>query len=48
MCIRDRCERIYDKICKRAASLVRTGESIEDEYGIPLSLIHISIHRGRK
>ena len=42
------CERIYDKICKRAASLVRTGESIEDEYGIPLSLIHISIHRGRK
>ncbi len=29
-------EKIYDKISRRAAGLVRTGEDIEKEYGIPI------------
>ena len=30
------CDKIYDKICRRAANLVRTGENIESEFGIPI------------
>ncbi len=30
------CERIYDKITKRAEGLVKTGEDIEKKYGIPI------------
>ncbi len=30
------CRRIYDKICRRAADLVRVGDAISREYGIPI------------
>lgn len=30
------CQKIYDKICRRAEKLVRTGEDIESEFGIPI------------
>jgi uncharacterized protein (UPF0210 family) len=30
------CEKIYDKITKKAEYLVKTGENIEKEYGIPI------------
>ena len=30
------CRRIYDTICRRAENLVRTGEDIEREFGIPI------------
>lgn len=30
------CDKVYDKICRRAEHLVETGESIEKEYGIPI------------
>ena len=30
------CGRIYDKICKKAENLVKTGEDIEGEFGIPI------------
>lgn len=30
------CQKIYDKICKKAEHLVSTGEQIEKEYGILL------------
>ena len=30
------CTKIYDKICRLAGNLVRTGEEIETEYGIPI------------
>ena len=30
------CEKIYDKICHKAENLVKTGESIEREFGIPI------------
>ena len=30
------CEKIYDKICKKAEHLVKTGEEIEKMYGIPI------------
>ena len=30
------CQRIYEKICRRAEHLVRTGEDISREYGIPI------------
>ena len=30
------CEKIYDKICKKAENLVKTGEDIEREFGIPI------------
>ena len=29
-------QRVYDKICRVAANLVRTGEDIEREFGIPI------------
>ena len=37
------CERIYDKICRTARDLVRTGRDIEEEYGIPIVNKRISV-----
>ena len=31
------CDKIYDKICRRAEKLVQTGRDIESEFGIPSS-----------
>ena len=40
----DRCaERVYDKICRTAKDLVRTGEDIETELGIPIVNKRISV-----
>ena len=39
-----RCARkVYDKICRRAATLVATGESIEREFGIPIVNKRVSV-----
>jgi len=37
------CEKIYDKICRTARDLVRTGRDIEEEYGIPIVNKRISV-----
>lgn len=37
------CEKVYDKICRKAEKLVRTGEDIEREYGIPIINKRISV-----
>ena len=37
------CEKIYDKICRRAERLVKTGEDIESEFGIPIVNKRISV-----
>ena len=37
------CRKIYDKICRRAEKLVRTGEDIESEFGIPIVNKRISV-----
>ncbi|MBQ4543455.1 MAG: DUF711 family protein, partial [Clostridia bacterium] len=37
------CEKIYDKITKKAENLVKTGEDIEHEYGIPIINKRISV-----
>ena len=37
------CRKIYDKICRYAANLVRTGEEIENEFGIPIVNKRISV-----
>ena len=37
------CEKIYDKICRRAQHLVRTGEEIQGEFGIPIVNKRIAI-----
>ena len=37
------CEKIYDKICFNAKDLVRTGEDIEREFGIPIVNKRISV-----
>ena len=37
------CDKIYDKICRRAANLVRAGENIEAEFGIPIVNKRISV-----
>ena len=37
------CEKIYDKICRRAEKLVPTGEEIEKKYGIPIINKRISV-----
>ncbi|HIS04965.1 MAG TPA: PFL family protein [Candidatus Fimenecus stercoravium] len=34
--IHNSCEKVYEKICRRASRLVETGEQIEKEYGIPI------------
>lgn len=30
------CQKIYDKICRYAKDLVKTGDNISKEYGIPI------------
>jgi hypothetical protein len=35
--------KVYDKICRKAGALVRTGEEIEHEYGIPIINQRISV-----
>jgi uncharacterized protein (UPF0210 family) len=37
------CDKIYDKICRCAGNLVRTGEQIEAEFGIPIVNKRISV-----
>ena len=37
------CEKIYDKITKKAEKLVKTGEDIENEFGIPIINKRISV-----
>ena len=37
------CDRIYDKICRKAENLVKTGEEIEKEYGVPIINKRISV-----
>ena len=37
------CDKIYDKICRYAGNLVKTGEDIEAEYGIPIIDKRISV-----
>ena len=37
------CGRIYDKICRKAENLVKTGEEIEKEYGVPIINKRISV-----
>ena len=37
------CDKIYDKITRRAANLVRTGEQIQQEFGIPIVNKRISV-----
>ena len=37
------CEKIYEKICRLAGNLVKTGEDIEKKYGIPIVNKRISV-----
>ena len=37
------CGKIYDKICRMAGNLVRTGEEIEAEFGIPIVNKRVSV-----
>ncbi len=37
------CNRVYDKIMTRAGNLVKTGEDIEKEYGIPIINKRVSV-----
>ena len=37
------CDKIYDKICRKAENLVFTGREIEKEYGIPIINKRISV-----
>ncbi len=37
------CRKIYDKICAKAENLVKTGEDIEREFGIPIVNKRISV-----
>ena len=37
------CDKVYDKICRSARDLVKTGEDIEKEYGIPIINKRISV-----
>ena len=41
--IKRSCDKIYDKITRRAEKLVATGEQIEKEYGIPIINKRISV-----
>ena len=41
--IENACTKIYDKICRYAGSLVKTGEDISKEYGIPIIHKRISV-----
>ncbi len=40
---RKACRRIYDKICRYAENLVKVGEDIESEFGIPIVNKRISV-----
>ena len=37
------CDKIYEKVCRRAENLVSTGEDIEKKYGIPIVNKRISV-----
>lgn len=37
------CQKVYDKICKKAEKLVATGNDIEKEYGIPIINKRVSV-----
>ena len=37
------CEKIYEKVCRKAEHLVKTGEEIEKTYGIPIINKRISV-----
>src|SRR5574344_2295934 len=37
------CDKVYSKIVKKAENLVKTGEKIEKEYGIPIINKRISV-----
>lgn len=37
------CDKVYDKICRYACNLVKTGEDISKEYGIPIINKRISV-----
>lgn len=37
------CEKVYNKICRYAGNLVKTGEDIEKKYGIPIVNKRISV-----
>lgn len=37
------CEKVYDKITRKAENLVKTGQQIENEYGIPIINKRISV-----
>ena len=37
------CDKVYDKICRYAGELVKTGEAISTEYGIPIIHKRISV-----
>ncbi len=37
------CDKIYDKICRKAEKLVKTGEDISCEYGIPIINKRVSV-----
>ena len=37
------CTKVYDKICRSAKDLVKTGEDIQKEYGIPIINKRISV-----
>ncbi|MBE6752974.1 MAG: PFL family protein [Ruminococcaceae bacterium] len=41
--IKAACDAVYDKICRCAEDLVRTGEDIEREYGIPIINKRVSV-----
>ena len=37
------CQRVYDKVCRCAKDLVKVGEEIERQYGIPIINKRISV-----
>ncbi len=41
--IKKSCDKVYDKICRYAQKLVKTGEDIEAEFGIPIVNKRISV-----
>lgn len=41
--VKTSCDKIYDKICRLAGNLVKTGEQIESEFGIPIVNKRISV-----
>ncbi len=37
------CQKVYDKICRNAEHLVKTGEDLEREYGVPIVNKRVSV-----